>query len=129
MRVARLLLIFIFILCLGAAQERTTYTGKYLSDFPGPQVYKDPTTRTLFYVETDGRHVAAISCGGKLLWNRDPFTDAHLAHYRTDKPQIVHIGPDPAGGPPGKFISIAFNSSQFGVIRISDGEFRFRGQD
>jgi len=129
MRVACWLLVFFSILCLGAAQERSTYTGKYLTDFPGPQVYKDPTSGTLIYVETDGRHVAAISLAGKLLWNRDPFTDAHLPLYRTEKPQIVYIGPDTAGGEPGKFVAIAFNSSQFGVMRISNGEFRFRGQD
>jgi hypothetical protein len=129
MRMARWFLIFVSILCLGAAQEHTTYTGRYLTDFRGPQVYKDPTSGTLLYVETDGRHVAAISCAGKLLWNRDPLTDAHLPFYRTDKPQIVYIGPDPARGEPGKFVAIAFNSSQFGVMRISDGEFRFRGQD
>jgi hypothetical protein len=129
MRVACWLSVFFSILCLGATQERSTYSGKYLTDFPGPQVYKDPTSGTLIYVETDGRHVAAISFAGKLLWNRDPFTDAHLPLYRTEKPQIVYIGPDPAGGEPGKFVAIAFNSSQFGVMRISNGEFRFRGQD
>jgi len=129
MRMAHWLLSSFFILYIGAAQERTTYTGRYLSDFPGPQVYKDPTSGTLLYVETDGRHVAAISCAGKLLWNRDPFQDAHLPFYRTEKPQIVYLGPDRAGGEPGRFVAVAFNSSQFGVIRISDDEFPFRGQD
>jgi hypothetical protein len=123
------ILLSIGLLCIGAAQERTTYPGRSLTDFPGPQVYKDPASGTLLYVETDGRHVAAISCAGKLLWKRDPFHDAHLPFYRTEKPQIVYLGPDRAGGEPGKFVTIAFNSSQFGVMRISDGEFRFRGQD
>jgi hypothetical protein len=129
MRVICWPLIFFAILCPGAAQERGTYTSKYLSDFPGPQVYRDPASGTLIYVETDGRHVAAISCAGKLLWNKDPFTDGHLMLYRTEKPQIVYIGPDSAGGEASKFIAITFNSSQFGVMRISNGEFRFRGQD
>ena|SRR2546423_7515165 len=129
MRVAHWLLISLFMLCCGAAQERSTYSGRYLTDFRGPQVYKDPTSGMLLYVETDGRHVAAISCAGKLLWNRDPFTDAHLPFYRTEKPQIVSIGPDPTGGEPGKFVALTFNSSQFGIMRTSDGEFRFRGQD
>jgi hypothetical protein len=121
-------------LCIGAAQERTTYIGRYLNDFPGPQVYKDPSSGTLLYIESDGRHVAAISSDGKLLWNRDPFKDAHLPFYRTEKPQIVYVGSvsksDRAtGGEPDKLVGIAFNNSQFGVMRISDGEFRFRGQD
>src|SRR5690349_22281876 len=91
MRAARWLLIFLSMACVGAAQEQT-YIAKYLTDFPGPQVCRDPTTGTLLYVESDGRHVAAISRDGKLLWNRDPFKDAHLPFYRTEKPQIVYIG-------------------------------------
>jgi hypothetical protein len=133
MRTARLLVIFLYMLCLAAAQESTTYTGRHLTSFPGPQAYKDPDSGTLRYVETDGRHVAAISGDGKLLWNRDPFKDARLQFYRTDKPQIVYIGPvsqsDHSVGEPDKFVAIVFNSSQFGVLRISDGEFRFHGQD
>jgi hypothetical protein len=134
MSTARWLLILLSVLSLGTAQEPTTYVGRHITDFPGPQVYKDPTSGTLLYVETDGRHVAAISEDGKLLWNRDPFKDAHLPFYRTEKPQIVYIGPvsksdHPIGGEPHKLVAISFNSSQFGVMRISDGEFRFRGQD
>ena len=129
MRAAPWVLVFLPMLCLAAAQEQT-YIGQYLTDFPGPQVYKDPTSGTLLYVETDGRHVAAISSDGKLLWNRDPFKDAHLSPYRTDKPQIVYIGPDNTHGAKSReFFAIAFNNSQFGVMRISNGEFSFRGQD
>jgi len=133
MRPARWLLIFVSVLFLGAAQEQT-YVARYLTDFPGPQVYKDPISGTLLYIETDGRHVAAISVQGKLLWHRDPFKDAHLPFYRTEKPQIVYIGPaskdhHPAGEKPEKFAAISFNNSQFGLMRISDGEFLFSGQD
>ena len=134
MRPARVLVIFLFALCLSTAQETTTYIGHYLEPFPGPQVYKDPNSGTLFYVETDGRHVAAISDKGKLLWSKDPFKDAHLPFYRTEKPQIVYIGPTLKGiHPPGeesnKFVSIAFNSSQSGLLRMSNGDFEFLGQD
>ena len=133
MTTARWLLILLSMVCLGAAQEQT-YIGRHLTDSPGPQVYKDPTSATLLYVESDGRHVAAISCDGKLLWNRDPFKDAHLPFYRTEKPQIVYIGPaskfhHPAGEKPESFVGISFNSSQFGLMRISNGEFLFSGQD
>ena len=132
MRAGRLLMIFLSIVFLGAAQT-TTYHVSSLTPFPGPQVYKDPSSGTLLYVESGGRHVAAISIDGKLLWNRDPFTDAHLQFYRTKNPQIVYIGPAPkwyrGGGNLGEFVEIDFNSSQFGVLRISDGEFRFQGQD
>lgn len=134
MRAGRVLVILLFLMCLGTAQETTTYIGHYLEPFPGPQVYRDPNSGTLFYVETDGRHVAAISGKGKLLWSKDPFKDAHLPFYRTKKPQIVFIGPAPKGvHPPGeesnKFVSIAFNSSQSGLLWMSNGDFEFLGQD
>jgi hypothetical protein len=134
MRATHVLVILLFAVCFGASQETTTYIGHYLEPFPGPQIYKDPKGGTLFYVETDGRHVAAISDNGKLLWSKDPFKDAHLPFYRTEKPQIVYIGPAPKGvHPPGhdsnEFVSIAFNSSQFGLLRMSNGDFEFLGQD
>src|SRR5271157_856675 len=134
MRFAGWLLDFLSMACFGARQESTTYNARYLTDFSGPQVYKDPTSGTLLYVETDGRHVAAISRDGKLLWNRDPFKDAHLPFYRTEKPQIVYIEPatkfhHPTGEKPERFVEISFNSSQAGTMRISNGEFHFSGQD
>jgi hypothetical protein len=128
------LLIFLSTLCLGTVQKQQTYVAHYLTDFPGPQVYKDPTSGTLLYVESDGRHVAAISQDGKLLWNKDPYKDARLEYYRTEKPQIVYIGPVlksqlARGEKRESFVGISFNNSQFGVMRISDGEFIFSGQD
>jgi hypothetical protein len=134
MRTARLLAIFFTLAFIGAAQKTTTYVAHYLEPFPGPQAYKDPDTGTLLYVETDGRHLAALSGDGKLLWNRDPFMDAHLDFYRTEKPQIVYLGPVSKSNPyirgeRDKFVAISFNNSQFGVIRIRDGDFKFLGQD
>jgi hypothetical protein len=130
----RVLVSLLFVLCLGTAQETTTYVAHYLEPFPGPQVYKDLHSGTTLYVETDGRHVAAISGDGKLLWNRDPFKEAHLDYYRTKKPQVVYIGPVSksnayARGESDKFAAITFNNSQFGLLRISNGEFRYLGQD
>jgi hypothetical protein len=131
---ARVLVVLLFALCLGTAQDTTTYIAHDLEPFPGPQVYKDMNSETTLYVETDGRHVAGISSDGKLLWNRDPFKDAHLDYYRTKTPQIVYIGPvsksNPyAKGESQKFAAITFNNSQFGLLRISNGEFQFLGQD
>ena len=105
--------------------------------FPARWSAKDPISGTLLHLESDGRHVAAISRYGILLRNRDPFKDAHLRFYRTEKPQIVCIGP---AGPDSKFqltageksemfVGTSFNSSKFGVVRISNGEFLFGGQD
>ena len=133
MRAAPWLVIFLSMLGLGAAQNQS-YITHYLTDSSGAQVYKDPSSGTLLYVESDGRHVAAISGNGKLLWNRDPYEDAHLEYYRTDKPQIVYIGPAlksqlRKGEKLRSFVGITFNNSQSGVIRISDEEFYFGGQD
>jgi len=103
--------------------------------FSGPLVYKDPDSGTVLYVESDGRHVASITRDGTLLWNRDPFKDEKLPLYRTNTPQIVYIGPvksksvAPALGEPKEYVWIAFNSSQFGVLRIRDGYFEWLGQD
>jgi hypothetical protein len=134
MWVARVLVTLSFALCIGIAQETTTYATHYLEPFRGPEVYKDQHSGTTIYVETDGRHVAAISGDGRLLWNRDPHKDAHLPSYRTEKPQIVYIGPvaksSPyARGESDKFAAITFNNSQFGLLRISSGDFQFLGQD
>jgi hypothetical protein len=85
-------------------------------------------------VESDGLHVAAISKEGKILWVRDPFHDAKLSDYRTHHPQIVFVGKGSwwANGTQRTdvpAILIRFNSSQFGAMRMSDGEFQPGGQD
>jgi hypothetical protein len=133
MSAARLLVIsLMFTVGLSPAQETTTYVAHYLEPFPGPQVYKDLRGGTTLYVETDGRHVAAISSSGKLLWVKDPFKDGHLSFYRTKKPQIVYIGPVSKSAQTedsDKFAAITFNNSQFGLLRISDGDFWGQGQD
>jgi hypothetical protein len=132
----------IFLLCLLVPGAEAQFFGGEpiggsngpVSRFPGPQSYHDSATGTTFYVESDGLHIAAISKEGKILWVRDPFHDAKLSDYRTHKPQIASIGKGrwwvngvarrdvPA-------ISIEFNSSQFGAMRMSDGEFQFQGQN
>jgi hypothetical protein len=132
----------IFLLCFLVPSANAQFFGGEpiggsngpVSVFPGPQSYRDPATGITFYVESDGLHVAAISKVGKIFWVRNPFQDAKLSDYRTHKPQIVSIGKGswlvngvrrrdvPA-------ILIGFNSSQFGAMKMSDGEFQFCGQD
>ena len=103
-----------------------------------PHTYRDPNSGVIFYVESDGRHVSAIAPDGKILWNRDPFADAHLAVYRTKTPRIVYFDRvDPADkdhnwmlrGKAGLYLGINFNSSQFGILDAKSGEFTFLGQD
>jgi hypothetical protein len=117
------------------SSQETTSVTQYLESFPGPQTYKDPHSGTTLYVETDGRHLAAISGDGKLLWVKDPFEEGHLDSYRTNKPQIVYIGPlskfqsERPGVESDKFVAIRFNFSQSGLINVSSGDFQFLGQD
>jgi len=115
-------------------QQEETVSPRH-EPFSGPLVYKDPDSGTILYVESDRRHVASITRDGTLLWNKDPFKDGKLPLYRTNTPQIVYIGPvksrsvAPAPGKPNEYVWIAFNSSQFGVLRIVDGYFDWLGQN
>lgn len=113
---------------------------------PGkPITYRDPETSVLFYVESDGRHLAAINPDGKLLWVRSPFEDKGLCPYRTARPVIRSIGPYniPAGyaeniaedmkrrgaNPSHRFIWIEFDSTQFGEVDQTTGDFLYEGQN
>lgn len=88
-----------------------------------PYAYRDADSGIVFYVESDGRHVSAISPEGKLLWSRDPFAEAHLAFYRTRAPRIVFIGRYKGN------LAISFNSTQSGNLDIKTGDFTFTGQN
>jgi hypothetical protein len=100
-----------------------------------PFTFNDTNSGISFRVESDGRHITAIDAGGKTLWHRDPFADAHLEFYRTKAPKIIYIGKAnkrseeywaKAGK---KVIGITFNSSQFGELDIETGDFFFGGQN
>ena len=56
------------------------------------RTYFDPQTRTVFYVETDGRHLSAIGPDGTLLWTRNPYVDTG-SHYYRGKEVIAYLGP------------------------------------
>jgi hypothetical protein len=111
------------------------YLGHSAVPHRGPMAYADRATETLFYVESDGRHLSAIAFSGKVLWTRNPFVEAHLKPYRVKNPQIVFIGrADPSSLPDGYdkkalFIGISFESTQFGVVDAAKGDFTFQGQD
>jgi hypothetical protein len=106
-----------------------------------PMVYKDPRNSISFYVESDGRHLAAIDPDGKLLWVRNPFEDRELCPYRTARPVIrdikaIDISPEFAKlrerwgvNTDDRFIAIQFDSSQFGVVNETTGEFDFERQN
>ena len=63
-----------------------------------PFAYRDAKNGITFYVESDGRHLAAIDASGKVLWVRNPFVDDDMCPYRSPHPYIAWIGP-PGGYP------------------------------
>lgn len=137
MKILASALLFIAVIATASdTSQTTTYIAHYLEPFHGPQAYKDTDSGVIFYVESDGRHVAAISPDGRVLWNRDPFADAHLEFYRTKTPHIVFIGKESeqhaqrmAKEGSGKFVAIAYDNSQFGDLDIKTEDFISLGQD
>jgi hypothetical protein len=141
---ASALLLIAVVAIASDTNQTTTYVAHYLEPFHGSQAYKDADSGVIFYVESDGRHVAAISPDGKVHWNRDPMADAHLERYhdpallsyRVKTPRIVFIGKEPdqhaqrmTKEGSGKFVAIAYENSQFGDVDIKTGDFIFGGQD
>lgn len=93
-------------------------------------IYKDATANVIIYVETDGRHVVAISPDGRILWRKDPFVDAGLEPYRMARPTIECIGAKCKGlSANDKSVAVWFTSSQFGVMDIATGKFTPMGQN
>jgi hypothetical protein len=105
-----------------------------------PMSYADARTSIVFYVESDGRHLAAIGPDGKLLWVRNPFEDRHFCPYRTARPVIGRMeAADSArhtsaikywgGDVSHAIIFLQFDSSQFGVVDEVTGDFYPEGQN
>jgi len=91
-------------------------------------IYHDATANVIIYVETDGRHVVAISPGGKILWRKDPFVDAQLEPYRGAHPTITFVGSCASGRETndlnsGKTFCLKYSSSQSGAMDITTGVF------
>jgi hypothetical protein len=131
MKSVMLLLALVLSVTMAAESDSVSYLNS-LQTFHGAQTYRDKESGIIFYVESDGRHVAAIDRDGKLLWNRDPFVEAKLKPYRFDRPVIVSIGaplPWMTKDRTGQFVLINFNSTQAGILSVQKGDFIFLGQD
>ena len=93
-----------------------------------PKALVHPTTHVIYYLESDGRTVSAISPEGKILWHRDPLRDAGIGPYRYAKPVINgFIFADKTPEP--KALSIGYTSTQFGLLDLATGDFEFHGQN
>lgn len=116
------------------AQDGTTTYINSAERFRGPLTYKDERSGTVFYVESDGRHVSAISLTGKILWTRDPYVEGGLEPYRFPNARIVYIGLRKAhrgtyGGDERMALAIVFESTQFGQMNMETGHFDYLGSD
>jgi hypothetical protein len=107
-----------------------------------PKAYKDARTSIYFYVESDGRHIAAIAPEGTLLWIRNPFEDKPVfCQYRTPRPVISYIAATEisrqlsdalkswGASLDHKYLEVRFDSSQFGVLDETTGDFFPEGQN
>ena len=104
--------------------------------------YKDLRTSITFYVESDGKHVAAIDAQGTLLWVRSPWKTSADDPSGTRTPIIDGIE---LAEPPvpyyAKFlqrlgfkadhphIRITFASRAFGILDEKTGDFILEGQN
>ena len=119
-----------------------------VKNYGKPLTFKDQRTQITFYVESDGRHLAAIDTTRGLLWVRNPFEEARLCPYRHVRPVISRIevadisrrylenlaGTEAAimlknFSSNSQYIRIHFDSSQFGIVEVSSGLFALEGQN
>ena len=67
-----------------------TCQGVWPEPFPAGQSFllNDPRSGLMLYIESDGRHMAAIAREGKVLWHRNLFDDPRLERMFPPPPQI-----------------------------------------
>ena len=70
--------VFAFPACAG--DQGTPKCSAWLEPFPIHQPYliTDPRTGLMLYVESDNRHIAAITRDGKVVWHRNLFDDPKI---------------------------------------------------
>ena len=135
----------------GVRGESQSSVDRDPREYRGPIAYSDPATETLFYAESNGRHVSAIRFDGNVLWTRDLYNDVRKALWTRERSddaeldrrfrgdvkdrKIVSISRYDTRGAPETFdrrkvyLSIGFTSGDFGVADAADGKFIFLGRD
>ena len=99
-----------------------------------PLAYKDPRTSITLYVESDGRHIAALDKRGHLLWVRCPYEEKGRVRVMNAVRSISSgrdhfVRPDFEIGAGERLAEIYFTSNFFGEINETTGEFAFVGID
>ena len=88
----------------------------------------DSETGKSYEVQGDRRTIIAKTKDGKVIWKVNPET----GNYRREHPFIMYFGKSTNAinaGKGGRFLGIAYDSSVFGQIDLSDGSFHFGGND
>jgi len=102
--------------------------------------YKDLRTSITFYVESDGKHVAAIDAQGTLLWVRSPWKELDASDTRIPVIDGIKVA-EPL--PPQYLkwllghgfkaehahVRITFASRAFGILDEKTGDFILEGQN
>lgn len=89
----------------------------------------DKVSGIVYEVQSDRQTVIAIKANGETLWKVTPFKDAKP--YRVEHRFIIRFGKahPAAEGKKVEFVSLTFNSSEFGKLELATGEFHYGGQD
>jgi hypothetical protein len=87
------------------------------------RVIQDPKTKVTYYLESDLRHIAALSQNGKLLWC------CEIVPAST--PRRVHIISFSFDDKDDHLIDVTSNPTgpEYGIIHKQDGNHIFRGED
>ena len=99
-----------------------------------PMTYRDPRTSITLYVESDGRHVAAIDAHGTLLWVSDLSKKTRPCHAETETvvgrirvgPQMIVFGKELQRfgfAARDQLIEIMFTSNYSGELDERTGDF------
>ena len=139
-------LILILIICLSSYCYGQTYIydgqgniigGSHILTLSGKSIKLiDSTTNNYFILDSTHTIIECFDTSGKSMWKTNPHKDNKLDNYRTDKPYIVYFeftndywcaeGFVEKGQ---AVIAISYVNTQFGVVNLKTGEFRFCGQD
>jgi hypothetical protein len=87
------------------------------------KVIQDPKTKVIYYLESDLRHIAALSPDGKLLWCCEVFPASAPARVRIDSFRFDETDR--------RVISVGSNNGlgAWGVIDKKTGVYTFKGSD
>jgi hypothetical protein len=110
------------------AEELNRIRRTQLQHYYFPILVTDTDTGNTYEVQSDRRSIVAKTKDGELIWKVSP----NAGTYRVEHPFIVYFGRSTsaiADGKGDRFLGIAFNSSVFGKIDLTNGSFHHEGND